>query len=149
MRDGRMHQTTVRFGPDLWEALEDECSRLGVSAAQYLREAALARLSYTAGRRGDAEYAEAYSQVESALVEGAGQAVAERADPAHAGAAIAEAGSSTASHSANAQAAQADAAEQHETSSAVTAQSELVWRRSRALRGQAAELRREGRLRLE
>jgi hypothetical protein len=131
-----MHQTTVRFGPDLWEALEDECSRLGVSAAQFLREAALARLSYTAGRRGDAEYAEAYSQVDSGLVE-------------RAGAAVAEARSSTASGSVNAGAALADAAEQHETSSAVTAQNELARRRSRALRGQAAELRREGRLRLE
>jgi hypothetical protein len=56
MRDGRMHQTTVRFGPDLWEALEGECARLGVSAAQFLREAAVARLAYNAGRRGDIEY---------------------------------------------------------------------------------------------
>lgn len=56
MRDGRMHQTTVRFGPDLWEALEAECSRLGVSAAQYVREAALARLAFTAGQVGAPEY---------------------------------------------------------------------------------------------
>src|SRR5262245_4323235 len=48
-----MHQTTVRFGADLWEALEHECARLGVSVAQYLREAALTRLVYAAGRRGD------------------------------------------------------------------------------------------------
>jgi hypothetical protein len=52
-----MHQTTVRFSPDLWVALEEECARLGISAAQYVREAALARLSYTAGRRADAAYA--------------------------------------------------------------------------------------------
>lgn len=51
-----MHQTTVRFGPDLWGALEAECARLGVSAAQFLREAAMARLAYNAGRRGDLEY---------------------------------------------------------------------------------------------
>lgn len=51
-----MHQTTVRFGADLWEALEDECARLGVSVAQYLREAALTRLVYAAGRRGDDEF---------------------------------------------------------------------------------------------
>ena len=51
-----MHQTTVRFGPDLWEQLEIECSRLGVSAAQFLREAAVARLAYTAGRRGETDY---------------------------------------------------------------------------------------------
>ena len=48
-----MHQTTIRFGSDLWEALERECAELGVSVAQYLREAALARLMYAAGRRGD------------------------------------------------------------------------------------------------
>jgi hypothetical protein len=48
-----MHQTTVRFGADLWEALERECELLGVSVAQYVREAALARLVYAAGRRGD------------------------------------------------------------------------------------------------
>jgi hypothetical protein len=51
-----MHQTTVRFGADLWGALEEECARLGVSVAQYLREAALARLVYAAGRRGDDDF---------------------------------------------------------------------------------------------
>src|SRR5262245_17563225 len=51
-----MHQTTVRFGADLWEALERECERLGLSVAQYIREAALTRLVYAAGRRGDDEF---------------------------------------------------------------------------------------------
>ncbi len=51
-----MHQTTVRFGADLWEALEEECASLGVSVAQYLREAALARLAYAAARRGDLDF---------------------------------------------------------------------------------------------
>jgi hypothetical protein len=68
MRDGRMHQTTVRFGPHLWEALETECARLGISAAQYLREAALARLSYTAGRRGDTEFEQALVAAGAAAV---------------------------------------------------------------------------------
>lgn len=49
----KMHQTTVRFSTDLWAALEDECEGLGVSVAQYVREAALARLTYAAGERGD------------------------------------------------------------------------------------------------
>ena len=44
-----MHQTTVRFGDDLWAALEQEALRLGVSVAHYVRDAALARLAYTAG----------------------------------------------------------------------------------------------------
>jgi hypothetical protein len=59
MRDGKMHQTTVRFGPDLWEALEAECAGIGVSIAQYLREAAVARMSYMAGRRNEMAYGDA------------------------------------------------------------------------------------------
>ena len=51
-----MHQTTVRFGADLWDALDHECAELGVSVAQFVRESALARLLYVAGRRGDAAY---------------------------------------------------------------------------------------------
>lgn len=48
-----MHQTTVRFGKDLWEALELEAEAAGVSVAQFIREAAVARLGYAAARRGD------------------------------------------------------------------------------------------------
>ena len=48
-----MHQTTVRFGADLWEALERESQELGVSVAQYVRDSAMLRLGYDAGRRGD------------------------------------------------------------------------------------------------
>jgi hypothetical protein len=51
-----MHQTTVRFSAELWEALEKECDRIGVSVAQFLREAAITRIAYAAGRRGDASY---------------------------------------------------------------------------------------------
>ena len=58
-----MHQTTVRFGADLWQALEEECERLGVSVAQYLREAALTRLVYAAGKRGDDDFELALSLV--------------------------------------------------------------------------------------
>ena len=47
-----MHQTTLRFPEDLWRFLEDEARSLGVSVAQYVREAALARVAYDAGRRG-------------------------------------------------------------------------------------------------
>jgi Ribbon-helix-helix protein, copG family len=52
----KMHQTTVRFGADLWDALDRECAELGVSVAQFVREAALARLMYMAGRRGDLDF---------------------------------------------------------------------------------------------
>jgi hypothetical protein len=51
-----MHQTTVRFTPDLWEAVEQECEALGISIAQYLREAAITRLAYSAGRREEPVY---------------------------------------------------------------------------------------------
>jgi hypothetical protein len=87
-----MHQTTVRFGPDLWSALEDESARLGVSIAHYVRDAALARLSYTegfelgAGRNDGAPDARSAlrarvsSEVSSAVAVGAqGQLARERA----------------------------------------------------------------------
>lgn len=48
-----MRATTVRFGTDLWEMLEREAERSGVSVAQYVREAALTRIAYSAGRRGE------------------------------------------------------------------------------------------------
>jgi hypothetical protein len=103
-----MHQTTVRFGPDLWEALEAECADLGMSAAQYVREATLARLAYSAGRRGDPLY-EAALAVAGVPNEDAKQAISEEL------ALATDAGSS--------------------------AWSQQVWRRARAAREQAAELR--------
>jgi hypothetical protein len=52
----KMHQTTVRFGPDLWAELAEEAERSGVSVAQFIRDAALMRVSYMRGRRGDPYY---------------------------------------------------------------------------------------------
>jgi hypothetical protein len=52
----KMHQTTVRFGPDLWAALERESAEVGVSIAQFVRDSALARLMYLAGQRHDSPY---------------------------------------------------------------------------------------------
>jgi hypothetical protein len=51
-----MHQTTLRFGADLWQTLEREAAAAGTSVAQYVREAAVARLAYDAARRGDPEF---------------------------------------------------------------------------------------------
>jgi hypothetical protein len=48
-----MKATTVRFGEDLWGMLERESRRLGISAAQFVREATIMRVSMLAGRRGD------------------------------------------------------------------------------------------------
>ena len=59
----RMHQTTVRFGPDLWNEVEVEAKAAGVSVAQYVRDATLMRLAYTRGRDGDPHYEKAYEIV--------------------------------------------------------------------------------------
>ena len=60
-----MHQTTVRFGPDLWEDIEIEAERAGVSVAQYLRDSAMIRVAYTRGREGDPHYGAALELVAS------------------------------------------------------------------------------------
>jgi len=123
MRDGRMHQTTVRFGPDLWAALEEECRHLGVSAAHFVREATLARLSYTAGRRGEPEY-------EHALV-GAG---APHTDRIETGRDRTELQVHTAADIAS---------ESGLDAAAVTAQAELVRTRSQRLREDSERMRHE------
>ena len=56
MRGRKMHQTTVRFGPDLWDEIEVEAAEAGVSVAQYVRDSALMRVAYTRGRAGDRHY---------------------------------------------------------------------------------------------
>lgn len=48
-----MRATTVRFSDDLWELLELEAARDGVSAAQFVRDATLLRIGILTGRRGD------------------------------------------------------------------------------------------------
>ena len=48
-----MRATTVRFGDDLWAMLERESEGLGISAAQFVREATILRLAMLAGTRGD------------------------------------------------------------------------------------------------
>jgi hypothetical protein len=48
-----MKVTTVRFSEDLWNAVLLEAERAGVSASQYIREAALSRAAAAAGARGE------------------------------------------------------------------------------------------------
>lgn len=50
-----MRATTVRFSDDLWTLLEAEAAAQGISAAQFVRDAAIMRLGVLSGRRGDAE----------------------------------------------------------------------------------------------
>ncbi len=73
-----MHQTTLRFGADLWEALERECALDGVSVAQYVREAALARVVHAAARRGE-------DAVEGSQADAAGEPEPELAATSQAG----------------------------------------------------------------
>ena len=58
-----MQATLIRFGPDLLAVIRAEARLGGVSVAQYVREAALARVAYTAGRRGDVDYDAALAEV--------------------------------------------------------------------------------------
>src|SRR4051812_34848297 len=53
LEDVGMKATTVRFGEDLWAMLESEARTLGVSVAQFVREAAIMRVAMLAGTRGD------------------------------------------------------------------------------------------------
>jgi hypothetical protein len=61
-----MRATLVRFGPELYVELQAEAKRSGVSVAQYVREAVVARIAYTAGRRGDPGYLPARDEREIA-----------------------------------------------------------------------------------
>ena len=48
-----MRVSAVRFGSDLWQLLEDEATLVGVSVAQYVREASLARAVAASAARGE------------------------------------------------------------------------------------------------
>ena len=50
-----MRATTVRFSEDLWDLLEREAARQGISAAQFVREATILRAAFLIGKRGDPE----------------------------------------------------------------------------------------------
>jgi hypothetical protein len=48
-----MRATTVRFSEDLWDLLEAEAATQHISAAQFVRDAAIMRIGILSGRRGD------------------------------------------------------------------------------------------------
>jgi hypothetical protein len=52
----KMQATLIRFGPELFLELKEEARAAGISVAQYVREAVVARMAYTAGLRRDARY---------------------------------------------------------------------------------------------
>jgi hypothetical protein len=49
-----MRATTIRFPNDLWEQLEREAKKQGISVAQYVRDAALYRVAFSAGAASEA-----------------------------------------------------------------------------------------------
>ncbi len=49
-----MRATTIRFPNDLWEQLELEARKQGISVAQYVRDAALYRVAFSAGAASEA-----------------------------------------------------------------------------------------------
>src|SRR5690242_5193437 len=51
-----MRATTVRFGEALWNLIEREANRDGVSAAQYVRDATILRTAYAMGERRDPSF---------------------------------------------------------------------------------------------
>ena len=61
-----MRATTVRFSEALWTLVEQEAGRDGVSAAQYIRDAAVLRTAYAMGRRGDPGFEQAIARVAGA-----------------------------------------------------------------------------------
>ncbi len=58
-----MRATTVRFGEDLWAMLDRESKRARVSAAQFVREAAIMRLAALAGQRGEPDGETAIAEI--------------------------------------------------------------------------------------
>ena len=46
---------TIRLSPTLWSLLEEEAARQEISVSQFVRDAALLRVGYLAGARGDEE----------------------------------------------------------------------------------------------
>jgi hypothetical protein len=53
-----MRATTIRFPNELWEQLEREARKQGISVAQYVRDAALYRVAYSAGAARDGDEAD-------------------------------------------------------------------------------------------
>jgi hypothetical protein len=59
-----MHQTTLRFSADLWRGIERHAGAAGMSAAQYVREAVLARVVYDGASAGEAPFTHPAAPVE-------------------------------------------------------------------------------------
>lgn len=56
-------QTTIRISTELHALVEAEARRMGVSVSAYIREALIARVAWSAGRRQDEEVIAAVRRV--------------------------------------------------------------------------------------
>src|SRR3954469_21286311 len=65
-----MRATTVRFSEDLWDLLEAEAATQSISAAQFVRDAAIMRLGILSGRRGDRDAAITLEQLAAGALTG-------------------------------------------------------------------------------
>jgi hypothetical protein len=54
---------TIRVSPDLWALLEEEAARQEISVSQFVRDAALLRVGYLAGARGDQDRLESIGEL--------------------------------------------------------------------------------------
>ena len=68
-----MRKTTIRLSDRLWELTQKEARREGITGAQYVREAVVARVYYDQGLRGAAfgEFARAEDELARRRVESA------------------------------------------------------------------------------
>jgi hypothetical protein len=69
-----MRVTTIRFSEDLWDVISVEAGLAGVSAAQFVREAALARAAAASGARGEVPFSSFRAAVDEIERAGAGSA---------------------------------------------------------------------------
>jgi hypothetical protein len=69
-----MKVTTVRFSDDLWATITAEAELAGVSASQFIREAALARAAAAAGARGQLPFPSFATTVDEANAAATGEA---------------------------------------------------------------------------
>jgi hypothetical protein len=129
-----MHQTTVRFGSELWRELERESAALGVSIAQYVREAALARLVHAAAERGEEQFALALDIATGSIDSGDAREaeIARSAIPAL---------SPTQARTASAEQAREDAESESGSAAALWAQSRQARLRARQVREQIQDRR--------
>jgi hypothetical protein len=65
-----MRATTVRFSEDLWQLLEAEAETQRISAAQFVRDAAIMRLGILSGRRGDRDAAISLAEIAAGALTG-------------------------------------------------------------------------------